>query len=133
MQPADVADELDLRHYLDVLKRRRLVVVAAVIVVVAIAMGLTLRQTPRYAAKSEVLLRQSTSEEILGNPAVQTNSAAVRIAVATEIEYMTSRSVADAVEQTLGFAPRVTGGTDLSAVLAIRAPRRELPSARQGA
>ena len=122
MQPSDVADELDLRHYIEVLKRRRLIVVAAVTVVVAVAMGLTLRQTPQYRASAEVLLRSSTSEQLLGSGSENNNATQQRRTVDTEIEYMLSRSVRDAVEEKLGFAPSVSvrpnGDTDVVTVRA---------------
>lgn len=109
MIPTETADELDLRHYIDVLLRRKWAVVASVIVVVVVALALTIRQTPQYRASTEVLLRETTSEQILGGSSeTQTNQAQMRVNVATEIEYMKSRSVRDAVRERLGFDPKVS-------------------------
>lgn len=109
MIPTESADELDLRHYIDVLLRRKWAVIASVVVVVVVALALTVRQTPQYRASAEVLLRSSTAEEILGGSSnAETNQPQMRVNVATEIEYMKSRSVRDAVRERLGFEPSVS-------------------------
>lgn len=133
--PTD-ADELDLRHYLDVLRRRKVVVIAATVVVVALAMVLTLRQPEQYRAASEVLLRQSTSEQLLTANDLRQNpaSAQYRINVFTEIEYMKSRSVRDEVRDALGFVPDVSispnGETE---VVTIKVVHREPQTAARAA
>jgi non-specific protein-tyrosine kinase len=99
------ADELDLRDYLSIIRKRKLLIVAATVVVMAIVLCLTLLQTPRYRSSAEVLLQARTSEQILQQ--VQGRDAA-RTMVDTEIEVMKSRSIVDAVEKELGFRPAVS-------------------------
>jgi len=56
-----------LRHYLDVLRRRRWLVLAAVVAVPLGAVGLSLLQSPRYAASAEVLLSRQNLANSLTN------------------------------------------------------------------
>ena len=108
MQPAyDAGDELDLRDYLGVLRRRKLTIIVTTALLVAIAVGISLAQTPIYEATAEVLLRQRTSEQIFSpDEPVQANQ--VQSVVDTEIEVMESRSVRDAVEAELGREAEVS-------------------------
>ena len=105
-------EEFDLRRYADVIRRRKWTVLMVVLLVVAVTAAYTVMQTNKYHASSEVLLRPSTAEQILAGmsstPAANQN--AIPVNVQTEIEYMKSRSVRDAVRKQLGFAPAVTVG-----------------------
>lgn len=66
MQPAyDAGDELDLRRYLGVL-RRKFTIIVTMLLLVAIAIAMSFAQTPTYAATAGVLLRGRTSEQIVG-------------------------------------------------------------------
>jgi non-specific protein-tyrosine kinase len=100
------ADELDLRDYLSIIRKRKLLIFAAMIAVMAIVLCLTVLQTPQYRSGADVLLQARTSEQILQQ--VQVRSDAARTIVDTEIEVMRSRSVVDAVEKDLGFRPAVS-------------------------
>jgi uncharacterized protein involved in exopolysaccharide biosynthesis len=64
MEPAD--DELDLRHYLDVVNRRKWLIIAVTVLVAAVAVGLSLAQTPMYRATTQVLLQGDDAERRLG-------------------------------------------------------------------
>jgi capsular exopolysaccharide synthesis family protein len=73
-------DELDLRAYLGVLRRRWKVVAAVVAVAVVLALALSLRQDAQYRAESELLIRQSDTATLVGNtPVVNANDAARRL------------------------------------------------------
>ena len=109
-------DELDLRHYLDVVRRRKwtIIVVAALVTVVAVILSLS--QTPRYRATAEVLLQGDDAEQRLGAGG-QTDPRASAGRVETEIGVIESNLVRQAVEEDLGREPDVSvsavGETDI--------------------
>ena len=73
-------DELDLRAYLGVLRRRWKVIAAVAIVGVLAALALSLRQESQYRAEAELLIRQSDSATIIGDsPIINANDAARRL------------------------------------------------------
>jgi succinoglycan biosynthesis transport protein ExoP len=55
------------RDYLQVLRRRKWIVLQALILVPAVAVGLSLRQSPRYEAQAEVLLTHQSFAALLTN------------------------------------------------------------------
>lgn len=57
-------DELDLRVYLSLLRRRWLIIAVTVLVVVVIALALTFREESQYRATSEILIRQESSSAL---------------------------------------------------------------------
>ena len=92
-------DVLDLRDYLQVLRRRWLVIVLTTVLVVAVAMAFTLTQTPIYQGETEIAVepvRQgadaSLEDLILGDSVV-----------ATEQRVITSRPVTERVIEQLGL------------------------------
>lgn len=120
MQPlGDNEDELDLRHYLDVVWRRKVVILLATLAATAVAVLLSARQTPQYRASSEVLLRQSDSEQRLGSDQFDQYDVT---RVDTEIGVMRSNVVKDTVAEELGRQPAVSISrqeeTDLVAISA---------------
>lgn len=62
MIPED--DEVDLRTYLAVLRRRWKAIAGVVVVVVAAAVGFSASQESQYRAESDVLIRQRTTESL---------------------------------------------------------------------
>lgn len=89
-------DELDLRGYLVLLRRRWKVIAGAVVVAVTASLLLSLRQDARYRAESEVLIRQPDSTTIISDsPAVNANEAARQLN--NEVELFESSTVEDAV------------------------------------
>lgn len=73
-------DELDLRAYLHVLRRRWKAIALVVILVVGTALGLSLRETPMYRASSVLLIRQSDSSQLVaGTPIGNVYDAARRL------------------------------------------------------
>ena len=98
-------NELDLRDYLGIIRKRKLLIAATAIAVMAIVISLTLLQTPVYRSGADVLLQARTSEQLLQQGSGRQDAA--QTIVNTEIEVMKSRSVLDAVEKELGFRPAV--------------------------
>jgi non-specific protein-tyrosine kinase len=113
--------ELELRDYLQIVRRRKWWVVVVTVAAVGAALVTSALQTPEYRATAEVLLRTRVSERIF-SPEQQ--DAARGSQVETEIEVMKSRSIFDAVTERLGFEPDVSiaarGETDVVAVSATR-------------
>jgi polysaccharide biosynthesis transport protein len=103
------SEELDLRDYLAVLRRRKVTIAATAGAMIVLAIVLSLLQTPQYRAKADVLLEaQSAQDLVTGTPqqaAGNPNAEAQRIQ--TEVEVMRSRSVRDAVSDALGYTPSV--------------------------
>lgn len=100
MAPTDTIvyddDELDLRAYLGVLRRRWKVIAAVVVIAVAAALGLSLRQDAHYRADSELLIRQSDSATIIGDtPVINATEAERRLN--NEVRLFESGTIRDAV------------------------------------
>lgn len=113
--------ELELRDYVSVLWRRKWVVALAVLVVAGTALALSVTQTPRYRASTEVLVRQGGSA--LVDPNASSGSPAVaQRTLENELRLARSRSVQIAAEDALGFDPDVSVRADANAdVLTISA------------
>jgi capsular exopolysaccharide synthesis family protein len=92
-------DEPTLREYVAVLRRRRRVVIVSVLVALGTALAISLLQTPRYRAESELLLRQTPSEALLVDELGQVRSAKdSERELNNEIRLIESRVVRDAVD-----------------------------------
>ena len=89
----------DLRSYLDVLWRRKGLVLAVVAATVAMAVGLSLLQTPRYRAGTEILVESRTPQQIF-DP-VSGNAVDPARDIQNEIEFINSDTVTAAVEDEL--------------------------------
>ncbi len=115
------ADELELRDYLRVLRRRKWIVAAVTLGVVGVALAVSVLQTPVYEGTAELLLQPRTTESLFDPNTGQRTGDANRN-VQTEIQVLKSRPVRDAVEDELGSAPRVSaapvGQTDVIEVRA---------------
>jgi polysaccharide biosynthesis transport protein len=111
--------EPDIGDYARIVWRRKLIVILSMAVVVAVALGLSYVQTPKYSATAKIVLRLRTTGSIFGANAVPIDAAR---AVQTEIEAIQSDPVKDRVRQKVGSAPRVrvspVGTSDLIAVRA---------------
>jgi polysaccharide biosynthesis transport protein len=119
----DETRELELRDYLSVLRRRKGVIALTTLAVVGAAVVISFLQTPVYEAKTAVLVRPRTSEQILTPNADRTQAAAdAQRAIDTEIEVLQSRTVEDAVRQKLHRVPHISvttaGQTDVIRVSA---------------
>jgi len=113
--------ELELRDYLDVLRRRKWIVAGVTAIVVSASIVVSLLETSVYRATAEILLQTRASERIFDPTEGQIDSQD-RLLIDTEIQVMRSRSVQDAAEAELGRAPDVAissrGETSVVAVSA---------------
>jgi uncharacterized protein involved in exopolysaccharide biosynthesis len=102
------SEELDLRDYLAVLRRRKVTIAVTAAVLIVGAIVLSVLQAPQYRATAEVLLeRQSAEDYVNGAPQPVGNANDEAQRIQTEVEVMRSRSVRDAVRVELGYAPTV--------------------------
>lgn len=106
MQQMPDAAEPDLRSYLDVLWRRKWIVIAVVVATSAVALALSVTQTPLYRATAEVLVESGTPQQIF-DPVTGAYNDPAR-SIQNEIEFMTSDEVADAVDEELPDAAPVS-------------------------
>ena len=120
MVPQEASSELELRDYIDVLRRRRTIVAVAALIVVAAALGSSFLQTPVYQGKAQLLLQPRSTESLFDPNSGQRNDP-VR-AVETEIQVLKSQPVREAVRAKLGIAPKISvspvGQTDVIEVKA---------------
>ncbi|MDP1820350.1 MAG: polysaccharide biosynthesis tyrosine autokinase [Acidimicrobiales bacterium] len=97
----DDHDELDLRLYLNVLRRRWRTIVATTVALVAIAVGLALQQDERYRATAEVLVKPRSTESILSddeNAALASSQGAER-RLNNEVKTLNAGTTRAAVEE----------------------------------
>jgi capsular exopolysaccharide synthesis family protein len=88
-----------LQDYITVLRRRRLVVIGSVLVALALALAISLIQTPKYRAETELLLRRTPTEELLVDELGQARSSMEsERELNNEIRLIESRLVRDAVD-----------------------------------
>ena len=110
----------DLRHYLEVLSRRRVVALLTVAVVVGLALLVSYVQEPVYVARARILM-QMRGEESPFDPNTGQRADPDR-ALSTEIEVLRGEGVRDEVREKLGSAPPVAatpvGTTDVIEVTA---------------
>ncbi len=115
MLPDENPRQLELRDYLDVLRRRRGVVLLSALIVVASALASSFLQTPVYQGKADVLLQPRSTESLFDPQTGEPNDP--ERSVQTEIEVLKSQPVRAAVRTQLGAAPRVSarpvGQTDV--------------------
>lgn len=119
----DVRAPREFRDHLRALRRRWWVVAVTAVVLVALALGLSLAQTPMYAATAEVLVPVTpryASSLVEQNGAVR-NQDAKRI-LQNQVQLIESSVTADKAAEELGFRPVVTARSLTDAdVVAIRA------------
>ena len=107
MAHLDDSQEIDLRDYLAVLRRRKWSVLLSVAVVVLAAVAASLVQNPVYEASADVLLQPRASEQIFSPDGVQVQFPLHETRVNNAVAVMESRPVLDAVTEKLGFEPEV--------------------------
>ncbi len=123
MLPQETAEaELDLRDYLQVIRRRKAIIALSVLIVLGVSLAVSATQTPRYAATAKLLIRpRSAGTVFTGSGAPQSNVNSER-AVQTEIEVLKAEPVQALVREKINSAPSVqvrpVGQTD---VVTIRA------------
>ena len=99
MQPVETADELELRDYLRVLRRRKWLIAIVAVVVLGVAMAVTLTTTPVYQATASVLLRNRATDSLFLNP--QTGYADPNRRLQTEIQVIHGNDVNDLARRLL--------------------------------
>ena len=116
----EAAGELDLRDYLQVLRRRKSAIALSVAVVLGVALLVSYLQTPRYAATAKLLLKQRSADSLFESNN-QTYVDPAR-SVDTEIEVIKTEPVRKLVRQRIGTSPSVqvrsVGETDLVTIRA---------------
>lgn len=95
--------ELDLRRYLEVLRRRRREVLGSSLALVVVVVAVSLLQTPVYEGQALLLVRAPGS----GLPFGSQDDLEPELAVATEIQVLHSAPVQAAVTEQLGPVPKV--------------------------
>jgi polysaccharide biosynthesis transport protein len=115
-----VGSELDLRYYLQVIRRHKAVIALSVLAVLALTLTISFLQTPRYAATAKLLLKPRSAQSLFDNRS-QSEALSAR-SVETEIEVIKTEPVRELVRKEVGSAPPVqvspVGQTDLVTVRA---------------
>ncbi len=93
----EVADELDLRAYLVILRRRWRWIVGTTILLVGASLALSLQQESLYQATAELLIRSQAPDAVLSTP--NPSPVDAERALNNEIEILESGSVHDAVRE----------------------------------
>lgn len=122
--------ELELRDYLQVIRRRAALIALSVVLVLGLSIVISITQAPRYAAAAKLLIRPRSLGTVFTPGAPQSNVNSER-SVQTEIEVIKAEPVQELVRQTIGSAPSVrirpVGQTD---VVTIRAESTDPARAR---
>ena len=100
MLPAEVPpdDELDLRAYLSVLRRRWKAIAAVVLIVAGVAVGLSARQESQYRAEADVLIRQRTTESLFTESGQPVNAQDAERQLNNEVRVLESGTIQDLVD-----------------------------------
>lgn len=98
--------DLDVRRYLDGLRRRKLSVLAVVVLSVLTAAVLSILQKPVYGAKADILLQPNGSTSLFTGGAGQ-QQVDPKLAIDTEIRMILSKPVRAAVEASRGPVEKV--------------------------
>jgi non-specific protein-tyrosine kinase len=111
--------DVELRDYLEVVRRRKWVIAVTVLVVVGVALVLSLLQTPVYQGNAQLLLQPRSAERLFDPETGQRDPGRT---VQTEIQVLKSEPIRRAVRDELGTAPKVSahpiGDTDVVEVSA---------------
>ena len=100
MEPT--ADEMTLRDYLAVIRRRWWIVLGAFVLTTAIAVGLSVTQTPIYEAEAQMLV-QTRATDSLFNTGVDLRGVDATRAVQTEIQVLEGERVRTRLMSNLGL------------------------------
>lgn len=115
------SEEVGLRDYLGVARRRKWTIVATTMLVGGTALAVAVFETPRYRASAELLISPKGSETLF-SPDGGAVFSDPRRAVATEIKVLTSSAVEDQVARRLGSTEQVTAsGSPEDNVVTVRA------------
>lgn len=102
MLPSETAavddDELDLRAYLGVLRRRWKAILLVTLLAVGAAAGLSASQDERYRAEADVLIRQRTTESLFTEDQAGRSAQDAERQLNNEVEVLESGAIRRAVE-----------------------------------
>lgn len=107
--------ELDLRHYVAVLRRRWTVVALVVFLAVGASLALSFTATRIYSASADVLLVTDTQQDSVFSDAPSVRIDPVR-QVETQIEVMGSRPIANTANKKLGAAASQVSSVSIDGV-----------------
>jgi len=120
--------EIDLREYLQVLRRRRGTILLIVVLAAGVALALSALQTPEYEATTQVVFNPSTTGQGNGQ---QSQPATDR---ATELLLLAAPDVSDAAARQLGHQPNVSAqSVGMTNVIAITARSKSASGAARDA
>src|SRR5215831_6366472 len=100
---AEQADALDLRHILNVLKRRRSVVIGCAALLTVLTAIIVFQLTPRYTAETEVML-DTRKRQVVDLQAVVSGLQSDAAVVRSEVEVLQSQALAGKVVKKLDLA-----------------------------
>ena len=102
MLPSETAvvddDELDLRAYLAVLRRRWQAILLVTVLAVGAAVGLSLRQDEQYRAEADLLIRQRSTESLFADEEVGRSAQDAERQLNNEVRVLESGAIVAAVE-----------------------------------
>src|SRR4051794_18833123 len=105
MNSDDDRREVDLREYLNVLRRRKFTIILVTVVVTLVAIGLSLAQTKVYQGTAQLLLQPRETDTLFDPTTGQRTDAARN--VQTQLQVIKSTPVREEVRDTLGSVPGV--------------------------
>lgn len=103
----DPPGDLDLRHYVAVVRRRWLIIALTTIAALAISVIWTVSQQPVYEATAQVLVQPQTLDSII-DASLSAGSRDAQRALETELVLARSQTVADATEDVIGHEVEVS-------------------------
>lgn len=111
---------LDLRDYLQILRRRKWVIIGSIVATTTAAVVLSLLQTPRYAATAKILIQRPTSSSLFDPSTGQRLNADLTAEI--ETEFFKSEDVRRAAVERLGYPASATASVSgRGAVMQVRA------------
>ncbi len=112
----DGAQSFELRTYLEVVQRRKALIAVVAVGTAAVALVISLLQTPVYEAGADILVQPRPTESVFSDTQARTSLAAIE----TEIEVLSSDPVQDRVRDKIGTVPEISaqrvGETDVMQV-----------------
>ncbi|MDQ4133854.1 MAG: polysaccharide biosynthesis tyrosine autokinase [Actinomycetota bacterium] len=133
--PSDDED-LELRHYVDVLRRRKVSVIVTVLLALLAGAAFTLVQSSVYRSTAEILVQAPLSERIFAPTAdLARSDTATGSDVATQVAVLQSETVRSAAEKALGgpvdVEVRRKGDTDVIEITATSDTKAEAAKVTQ--
>src|SRR5579859_886086 len=116
MDELEVAENTDLRAYLNLLNRRKLAVALTTLVVVAAALAYSFVRTPVYTAKTTVLVPEQQASNALNiqNSQLPASDALMR-ALSDDQQFAEGDAVKHQAAQLLGYTAKASVGISTTA------------------